>query len=73
MRYKIHAKSFRQRGCMNETESSKQGNRNHGLDNNLLWEIYKKTSPFQCCSKRCNLCLSGKVSIICADPDTLLN
>ena len=36
-------------------------------------EIHKKASPYQCGSKRCDLCLSEKVSIICADSDTLLN
>ena len=47
--------------------------KDHGLDNNLSWEIHKKASPYQCGSKCCDLCLSEKVSIICADPDTLLN
>ena len=47
--------------------------KDHSLDNNLSWEIHKKASPYQCGSKRCDLCLSEKVSIICADPDTLLN
>ena len=60
---------------MNETELSKNvwDLKDHGLDNNLSWEIHKKASPYQCGSKRCDLCLSEKVSIICADPDTLLN
>ena len=40
---------------------------------NALWEIRKKASPYQCGSERCDLCLSEKVSIICADLDTLLN
>ena len=43
-----------------------------GLDNNLSWENHKKVSPYHCGSKRCDLCLSENVSIICADPDTLL-
>ena len=74
-RYNNHTKSFRHRECMNETELSKNvwDLKDHGLDNNLSWEIHKKASPYQCGSKRCDLCLSEKVSIICADPDTLLN
>ena len=74
-RYNKHTKSFRHCECMNETELSKnvQDLKDDGLDNNLSWEIHKKASPYQCGSKRCDLCLSEKVSIICADPDTLLN
>ena len=47
---------------------SYQNLKDHGYDNNLSWEIHKKASPYQ----RCDLCLSENVSIICADPDTLL-
>ena len=74
-RYNNHTKSFTHRECMNETELSKHvwNLKDHGLDNNLSWEIHKKTSSYQCGSKRCDLCLSEKVSIICADPDTSLN
>ena len=74
-RYNNHTKPFRHRECMNETELSKHvwNLKDHGLDNNLSWEIHTKVSPYQCGSKRCDLCLSEKVSIIFADPDTLLN
>ena len=74
-RYNSHAKSFRHRECVNETELSKHvwNLKDHGLDNNLSWEIHKIASPCQCCSKRCDLCLSEIVSIIFADPDILLN
>ena len=72
--YNNHTKSFRNRECMNESELSKHlwNLKDHGLDNNLSWEIHKKASPYKCGSKRCDLCLSQKVSIICPDPDTLL-
>ena len=39
--------------------------KNHGLHKNLSWEIHKKISPYQCGSKRCDLRLSEKGSIIC--------
>ena len=60
---------------MNDTELPKHlwNLKDHGFDNNLTWKIHKKASPYQGGSKSCNLCLSKKVSIICADPDTLLN
>ena len=60
---------------MNETEVSKHewNLKDHGFNNILLWEIHKKARPYQCGSKRCDQCLLKKISIICADPDTLLN
>ena len=60
--YNNHTKSFRHRECMNETELSKHvwNLKDHGLDNNLPWEIHKKASPYQCGSKRCDLCLPEK-------------
>ena len=74
-RYNNHTKSFRHCKCMNETELSKHvwNLKGHSLDNNLSWEIHKKVSPYQCDSKRCELCLLEKVFIIFAGPDTLLN
>ena len=75
LRYSNHTKSFRHRECMNETELSKHAwnVEDHGCNNNPYWEIHKKTSPYQCGSKCCDLCLSENVSIICADRDTLVN
>ena len=47
--------------------------KNHGFSNNLSSEIHKKASAYQCGSKRCDIFLSEKVSIICSDLDTLFN
>ena len=43
-RYNNHTKSFRHRECMNKTELSKHvwNLKDHGLDNNLSWEIHKR-------------------------------
>ena len=57
---------------MNETELWKHL-KDHGLYKSLSWKIHKKTLPYQCSSKRCNLCLLEKVSIICDVQDILLN
>ena len=74
-RYDNHTKSLRQRECMNATKLSKHvwNLKRDGFDINLSWKIHEKVSPYQCGSKHWNLCLSEKVSIIFADPDTLLN
>ena len=63
------------RECMSETKLPKHvwDSRDHSLANNLLWEIYKKAGPYHIGSKRCDLCLSGKISIIFSISDTLLN
>ena len=73
--YDIHTKSLRHHECMNETELLKHewNLKDHGLDKNLSREIQKKVSPYECGSKHCDLCFSENVSIICTDPDTLLN
>ena len=59
-RYSNHTKSFRHHEYMNETELSKHvwNLKDHGLDNNLSWEIHKMASPYQCGSEHCNLCFS---------------
>ena len=46
--YSNHTKSFRNRECMNETELSKHvwNLKDHGLDNNLSWEIHRKASSW---------------------------
>ena len=71
----VKGSSFRYREYMNETELSKHvcNLKDHGPDNNLSLEIHKKTPPYQRGTKRCDLLLTVNVSIICADPDTLLN
>ena len=72
--HKNHTKSLKHRECTNDTELSKHvwNLKDQGLDNNLSWEIHRNASPFQCGSKR-STCLLENVSIIWADPDTLLN
>ena len=59
-RHNNHAKSFRHRECMNETELSKHvwNLKDHVLDNNLSWEINRKAFPYQYGSKRCDQRLS---------------
>ena len=74
-RYNKYTKSFRHCECMNETVLSKHvwNLKDHGFDNNPTLEIHKKLSAYQCGSKRCDLCLSEKVSIVFHDSDTSLS
>ena len=46
-------------------------------DNNIQhtskWWIASKARPFVCGSRKCGLCLTEKLTIIKADPESLLN
>ena len=69
-RYNNHTNSFRHRKNINETELSKyiwQLN-DKNIDFNLKWEIDAFTFPYKCGTRRCDLCLNEKLSIIRADP-----
>ena len=61
-RYNNHTKSLRHRECMNETELSKHvwNLKDHGLDNNLSWEICKKGLTIPMCFKMLRSMFVGK-------------
>ena len=74
-RYNNHTNSFRHPKNINETELSKyiwQLN-DKNIDFNLKWKIGAFTSPYKCGIRRCDLCLTEKLSIIRADPLIILN
>ena len=74
-RYNNHKYSFRDRKNINERELSKyiwQLN-DKNIDFNLKWEIGAFTSPYKCGTRRCDLCLTEKLSIIRAHPLIILN
>jgi hypothetical protein len=58
-----------------ETELSKHvwQLRDQGKPEAISWEILQKCVPYQCGSRRCDVCLSEKLHIILADPATSLN
>ena len=43
------------------------------LDATIRWEIAQRSVPYQCGSRRCDLCISEKTIIALADPESLLN
>ena len=45
----------------------------NNIQHNLKWCITSKSHPYACGSRKCDLCLMGKLTIIKADPETLLN
>ena len=47
--------------------------REQGKKEEVSWEIIQKCVPYQCGSRRCDVCLSEKLHILLADPSTSLN
>ena len=47
--------------------------REQGKEESISWEIVQKCVPYQCGSRRCDVCISEKLHILLADPSTSLN
>ena len=70
-----HIKSFTHKKYSNETELSKQAwhLKQNKTDFTLKWSIIKKSISYTGGSKRCNLCLEEKLSILKEKDNCLLN
>ena len=66
---------FRHLKHKNDSELSKAiwQLKNNSIDFSLKWSIAVKANPYQCGSRRCDLCLSEKVCIIRSGSKELLN
>ena len=75
LRWYNHTKSFRSERYSTDTELSKYvwDLKRAGLEATIRWEIAKRSVPYQCGSRRCDLCITEKTTIALADPKTLLN
>ena len=74
-RYNNHKASFRDKNKEKNTELSKYiwELKDNNIQRNLKWRIASKAHPCVCGSTKCDLCLTEKLTIIKADPETLLN
>ena len=70
-----HTASFRNKTKEKSTELSKYiwELKDNNIEHNLKWHIASKAHPYGCGSTKCDLCLTEKLTIIKADPETLLN
>jgi hypothetical protein len=74
-RYNAHTRSFRAECCKSDTALSsyiwklKEQDEEHAV----TWEIVHKAAPYRCGTRRCDLCLTEKMTIATADPTTMLN
>ena len=74
-RYRNHIKSFTHKKYSNETELSKHvwHLKQNKTDFTIKWSIIKKPISYTGGSKRCNLCLEEKISILKEKNNCLLN
>ena len=47
--------------------------KDNNIHHNLKWCIASKARPYICESRKCDLCLTEKLTVIKADPESLLN
>ena len=71
-RYNSHTASFKNKAKEKSTELIWELKDNN-IEYNLKWRIASKAHPHVCESRKCNLCLTEKLTIIKADHETLLN
>ena len=74
-RYNNHIASFRNKNKEKSTELSKYiwKLKDNNIEHNLKWCIASKAHSYACGRRKCNLCLTEKLTIIKADPETVLN
>ena len=74
-RYNNHKSSFKHATKRHDTELAKHmwALKDRGLTGEITWEIAKRSTPYKCGTRRCDLCLSEKLLIATADTSNLLN
>ena len=74
-RYYTHRQSFKDPTKRHATRLSSYmwGLRDEGIQGCIKWEIARKSSPYKCGTRRCDLCTSKKLAILLADGSNLLN
>ena len=74
-RYNNHTASFRNKSKEKNSELSKYiwELKDNNIQHNLKWCIASKARTYVCGSRKCDLWLMEKLTIIKADPESLLN
>ena len=73
--YNNHTASFRNKNKEKSTELSKYiwELKDNNIQHSVKWCIASKAHPYVCGSRKCDLCLTEKLIIRKANPETLLN
>ena len=74
-RSRNHKQSFNNPNRRNDTQLAKHiwELKEKGSDFQIKWEVQRQCSPYQCGSRRCDLCLSEKYVILLHNDRDLLN
>ena len=74
-RYNTHTNTFKHRPKTNGTRLSAYmwQLKDEGITGSIKWEIARRSRPYNCGTRRCDLCTSEKLAILLADSNTLLN
>lgn len=74
-RYRNHIKTFNNPVYKSETELSKLVwlLKEQGKQFDIKWQIASKARPYQCGSRKCDLCTTEKLHIAMANPATCIN
>lgn len=74
-RYNNHKQSLENRAKMNQTSLSKYvwELKDKNINHTIKWETVKRSSPYRCGTRFCELCLCEKYYILISDPVLCLN
>ena len=75
VRWRNHMKSLRNARYEHDTTLSTYvwSLKDQGMDPKIKWEILKKSTPYRCGGKHCNLCQEEKFCILEGDREKMLN
>ena len=75
LRYANHKQSLEKRAKSTQTSLSKYVWELKGqhIEHSIKWQIVKRSSPYKCGSRYCDLCISEKLFILTADPHVCIN
>ena len=74
-RYGNHKQSLEKRAKSTQTSLSKYvwELKEQHIEHSIKWQIVKRSSPYKCGSRICDLCISEKLFILTADPNVCIN
>ena len=74
-RYTAHIHSFRSPNCRKETALSKYvwDLKDENAPYEVRWDVARRAAPYKCGTRRCDVCLTEKMVIATADPESMLN
>ena len=72
-RFANHKQSIEKRAKSNDLSKYVWELKDQNIEHTIKWEIVKRSVPYRCGTRFCELCLCEKYSILISDPDVCLN